>query len=129
MKKNKSVNLWREKSRKIEETSQNSAKIPKVSSLNSPPCKYFSRIFRLFLPLSTNFQKNYFVFFFFNAGKLEGKLGKFPKNTQKIGNFPKKILVFFSKFSDVSSIFRDFFLHKLTDLFLFILSTLLSPEY
>ena len=55
-------------------------------------------------------QKKYSYNFFLLKcpGKIEGNLKKFPKNTQKIRDFPRKILIAFSEFSDFSSSFGDF---------------------
>ena len=57
-------------------------------------------------------QRNSF-FFFEIAGKMEGDFGKFPENTQKMGNFLRKMLRALARFSDVSSILHNNFYESL----------------
>ena len=74
-----------------------------------PTLQEFSKNFPTFPSISHEFPKIDFFFVFKHPGKIEGKAGKFPKNTQKIRNFPKKIIIFISKFSDHFPIFREYF--------------------
>ena len=63
----------------------------------------------VFLHREINLFQNKIVFFLDIQGKMEGKIRKFLENSQKMGNFPKKILIPFSRFSDVSLIYGEFF--------------------